>query len=107
MASTYKKIDNLPEFMRWFEKAHPGQGCIYHVGYLPIDRDERDPMNRHYTEDAKEIHRLADAILDLAETRQELFLTQRRIEPMLYEYRATRTSPRSQRKIDKILEIVA
>lgn len=91
---TLKKIETTREFTSWFERARVGQTVVYCVGYLPLDREEHDPHTKHLTADAKIIDALAKAVLECAEV-EKLHLTQKRISAHLYEYRATKTTPKS------------
>lgn len=70
-----------PSLDRWIEHAEPGAVHVYHQGYLAVDRRKSAP---HDGDTAQKL------------CRQGLvFLTQARIGPRNFEYRATRATIRA------------
>lgn len=64
-------------FHGWVAKAVPGESCLYHSGFLGVDRmPKHSPLPEHQRE---ELSRLADAVFAAADAGQVL-LAQRRID---------------------------
>jgi hypothetical protein len=70
------------------EEQPRSEPVIYYTGFLAVERSGR--ANTELDKKAAELMKRAEA--------GEIFLTQRRIAPDLYEYLATEAKPRRQRR---------
>lgn len=78
----------IVNFKAWYVNSLRGKSYVYHVGYLARDRETKgkDPTEQAYYD---EIKRVADHAYRLQEEGR-VSLVQRRLEPMKFEYIATK-----------------
>lgn len=92
----------LAEYYGWFEGARVGDVLVYHKGDLAFDSDpESHPgLDQDALELVKAVGKLALRVRIDAGT-GHLLLTQKKLGPSLYEYRAVRKlSPLERRQTD-------
>ena len=80
---------NQQQFCDWLIKSVPGEFIVYHRGYLWLDRDPKVRENEGTKEDIATIAELGDFAY-LCSKAGHVYLVQKRIGPLDYEYRALR-----------------
>lgn len=88
-------VVNLADLKEWFRSAHIGKPFEYHRGYLAMDRV---PGSRLGEEGRKELDRVADAVLDMADA-GHVHLVQRRHGSGDYSYLAVISSGDGRRRM--------
>lgn len=84
----------LTQYYDWFKRAKHGEVLVYWTGDLQFDRDTGNYPEADAAQDilCKSLSGVADAILRDA-SKKGVILTQKRLGPSNYEYRATRNKP--------------
>lgn len=80
-------------FLKWLMVSQPNEVCVYHVGDLAQDRAKgrsRGTATPQEVEQGKDANNLANAAWT-AYKHGDVVLSQRKLGPNNYEYRATRT----------------
>ena len=77
------------DFFVWLQTPAVGSRCVYHFGFLPVDRFWDDQMSPESIRKAKAINEYAGSVFQLYEKGQ-VALSQRRMGLCHYRYFATK-----------------